>query len=263
MLEHPAVGAQVNRPGQKAVRPDRRAGFQHDRPGLRVGHDVLAELRPRAQKHAGGHFAIRTPGNPIGQMLADRRHVVANDVVRIFEQRQHACGRRQAEPGKVLQRPVQRKAQAARRRSRLDSVRSTRAARLRRRERDGQDLARANHSRPSAVHHAGQLGGRRAGGNQPGIDPQHGLAGRQLARSVEQGNLGEVRRHDLAQMRPQADLDPRPSPATRSIKRRLPQLIANAGRPSATGSKSATCSSSKTTTRMRDPTRHRAQAGPC
>ena len=157
VLQHPAVDAEVHRPGQKAVRADACAASSTIGPALVSVTTYWPSFAP-APEHSLGDFAVRTPGNSLGQVLANRGRVVTDNVVRKVEQRQRLGVSEKPEGRQVLAGPVERKAAAGRTARRGWAGRG----RLRARKCRRRHVSPANHARRGRVDQSSQAPCRRA-----------------------------------------------------------------------------------------------------
>ena len=71
MFDDARVASQVGGTGQEGERSDAGMAFQHDRAGLRVGHDVLAESCVLGGKHAVRHFLVLARPQSIHQVVGE------------------------------------------------------------------------------------------------------------------------------------------------------------------------------------------------
>ena len=78
--------ADVYRARQVTIGSDRRAGFDDDRPARGVGDGVLSELGAFRREYAVGQLLVSAAAEAIFEIGGQRRQVMSNHVVRIFEQ---------------------------------------------------------------------------------------------------------------------------------------------------------------------------------
>ena len=88
VFDHPATGADVDRPAEIAEGPDDGVLFQYNRSVGGIGDAVLTQSGPGRGEHAFGNLAIIAVRNPIGEIFLQNLHVPADQFVGILEQRQ-------------------------------------------------------------------------------------------------------------------------------------------------------------------------------